>query len=188
MQQQLEEVGDDVKKKHSLLTKILELQEKEKVENQEKEKVWTYEMFVDWARDEIIVDEPEKWLKTAIDLNDLERPTVKSGILIAFDNKEFKRIPPGLICREVFLRNTQTEEISIGFECHKLVLDNTQVKDIPERFKCDFLSMYGCKLLNVADDIEIGNLSISKEHLSEVIISKLIKLEEAGKIGEIIWK
>ena len=80
----LNAIGDDETKlaeKNKILAKIVKIQEKMKLEQREREKIWTYEMFVNWAREEVGEDDPEKWLEENFDLEDLEAPRVKVDLL-----------------------------------------------------------------------------------------------------------
>ena len=68
---------DEAGKVLKLLKKIKNAQEKSNVEKAEKEKYWSYDMFVDWAKNELENEEPEKWLKEKFDLSDLSNPKLK---------------------------------------------------------------------------------------------------------------
>ncbi|MBT4723315.1 hypothetical protein HN958_00360 [Candidatus Falkowbacteria bacterium] len=84
-----------------LLKQIESLQEKMKVVKQEKEKYWDKEQFIEWARDEVGVENAEEWLDATLDLSDCSHPRLKSESL-TLDLSKLKRFPPNL--RILYLR------------------------------------------------------------------------------------
>jgi len=186
------------------LTKILELQEKEKVAKQESERVWTYEAFVSWARDEVCVSDPEKWLEEKLDLSDLSRPRSKVEVLNLAGKRTVKRIPPNLIGEYLDFDDTGVEEISDGIVCERLSLTDTDVKTIPSDSKCKCLTLaktkvkeipsglictklwlVDCDLQKVSGNIQIQWLSVRKNKLSKDLIEQLERLKTEGKIRDL---
>ncbi|MBT4723101.1 hypothetical protein HN958_03505 [Candidatus Falkowbacteria bacterium] len=185
-EKELASLGNDdsnLARRKELLEQILELQNRQKAENQEKEKYWTYEMFVDWARDEVATERhekyanssfglskehPEQWIDFTFDLSNINSPKVKIPIL-NLTQTPAKRIPPHLYAQKVLLKDSSIEEIPQGSKFVKLF-------------------MPGCRLEFVSSDVIISHLTLTRELQEKKIIKKIENLKKEGKISEIVWK
>ncbi|MBT4723099.1 hypothetical protein HN958_03495 [Candidatus Falkowbacteria bacterium] len=189
-----------------LMKQIEERQEKQRLDQQEKEQIWTYEMFVNWARDEVGRMDSEEWLKKKFDLSNLQYPKFRRGRLVLSEDSRIKRIPPGLQVETADFCNAKVQFIPENVNIEYLYLNscpiktfpsnlhvgtlslvNTQVEEVQGGFKCEVLDIRQCNITKVSREINISELFITKARLSSELIQQLEEME-GNQIKKIDWE
>mgnify|MGYP000277142575 FL=1 len=95
-----------------------------------------------------------------------------------------------MICEGVAIFGAPIEKIPNNVRFKSLLMRGCMITQIPNGTNFTILNFRSNEKIiqNVGDDIYIEKLIIPREIITDDVFKKLIKLEEAGKIGEIIWK
>ncbi|MBT4723311.1 hypothetical protein HN958_00380 [Candidatus Falkowbacteria bacterium] len=123
-------------------------------------------------------------------LSDSKVKVITPDIEINFldlDETDVRKIPDGLKCTSLSLDMTPVDTIPVGNTFIKdLFLSGSQVKKVPAGVRLDALRIGGCEIEEFSEDVKIGELWINEKIISDEIYGKILRLQKAGKIGEII--